>query len=322
VLITGAGGFVGANLVRRALRDGHTVHVLLRPGARPWRLARIDEPLHVHAASLDDRDAVARAVRDARPQWVFHLAAYGAYASQTDVQRMTATNLLGCVNLLDACASTGVEALVQSGSSSEYGYKDHPAREDERIDPHSAYAITKAAATHYGRFIARERDVNVVTVRLYSAYGPYEEPTRLLPTLVVHGLKGRLPPLVSPATGRDFVYVDEVVEGLLRVAAAPAIPRGTIYNLASGVQTTIADVVALVRRLLDVREEPAWDSMERRPWDTDVWVGSGTALEHALGWRPRVTVEAGLSGLIRWFRERPDRIVFYEREQARGSDRS
>ena len=102
------------------------------------------------------------------------------------------------MTLLDACAEAGVEAFVYTGSSSEYGYKDHPPREDEMLEPNSHYAITKAAATHYCQFVAVQHDINAIAVRLYSIYGPFEDPSRLMPTLIDHGLRGTLPPLVSP----------------------------------------------------------------------------------------------------------------------------
>ena len=97
---------------------------------------------------------------------------------------MVETNLLGCAALVDACAEVGFESFVQTGSSSEYGYKDHAAREDDLAQPNSHYAITKLAATHYCQLAARLHNLNIVTVRLYSVYGPYEEPTRLIPTLI------------------------------------------------------------------------------------------------------------------------------------------
>ena len=167
------------------------------------------------------REQVRQAVHRIRPDWVFHLAAYGAYSSQTGFARMVDINLMGTVSLLDACTEIGVEAFIYTGSSSEYGYKDHPPREDELLEPNSHYAITKAAATHYCQFVARKPDVNAIAVRLYSIYGPYEEPTRLIPTLIAHGLRGTLPPLVSPATARDFVYVDDAVDALICLAQKP-----------------------------------------------------------------------------------------------------
>ena len=317
VLITGGTGFVGANLARRVLREGHETHLLVRASHQSWRLDEIAAGVRLHQADLEDREAVRRVVGEARPDWVFHLAAYGAYPAQTNFERMVATNLAGTARLLDACQAAGVEAFVQTGSSSEYGYKDHPTGEDELLQPNSCYAVTKAAATHYCQLAARTTGLNAVTLRLYSVYGPYEEPVRLIPTLIVHGLRGQWPPLVSPATARDFVYVDDAVDALLRVAAAPPLPRGTVLNVCSGSQTTVESAVAIARKLMRIPADPVWSSMRPRSWDTGVWVGSPAAAEREIGWRARIGLETGMRQTFDWFRHHPEWLRFYS-ERTRG----
>ena len=300
-LITGASGFVGANLTRRLLHDAHDVHVLLRPTYQNWRLHDIAHSLHIHPVDLSDSAAVRETVHRIQPHTVFHLAAYGAYSSQTDFARMVSVNITATSALLDACAEIGVQSFVYTGSSSEYGYKDHPPKENEVLEPNSHYAITKAAATHYCQFTARTRDINAVAVRLYSIYGPYEEPTRLIPTLISQGLRGLLPPLVSPTTARDFVYVDDAVDALLAIAAQSP-KRGAVYNLCTGVQTTMATVVETARRLMNIKAQPEWSTMHRRSWDTDVWVGSPAALQNEIGWRAKTDFAAGLARTIEHYK--------------------
>src|SRR6266536_3057626 len=117
VLITGATGFIGANLARRMLSDGHDVHLFVRPDCRMWRLDEIARHVHLHAVDLRDEEAVARSAQAIRPEWVFNLAAYGAYSSQQRPLEMIATNVTGCASLLDACVDVGCEAFVQAGSS-------------------------------------------------------------------------------------------------------------------------------------------------------------------------------------------------------------
>jgi nucleoside-diphosphate-sugar epimerase len=304
VLVTGASGFVGANLVRRLLKDGHETHLLLRPSHQSWRIEEIAGDVQAHEADIADVDGVRRVITTVKPHWVFHLAAFGAYPNQTGFERMLATNIKGCAALVDACIETGTESFVHTGTSSEYGYKDHAAREDEALEPNSHYAITKAAATHYCQWAARERNLNAITVRLYSIYGPFEEPARLIPTLIRHGMQGKLPPLVSPRIARDFVYVDDAIDAMVQVAAAPSIPRGAIYNICSGVQSTLADVIAVARRVMGIVEEPVWSSMPDRSWDTDRWVGSPQRIEREIGWRAQTTFEEGLKNTLRWFEER------------------
>lgn len=309
ILITGASGFIGANLARRVLREGNRVHLLLRAGYRPWRLTGIESEVHYHLASLEDREAISALVREVQPDQVFHLAAYGAYSSQQGIERMAATNLVGCAALLDACAETGVEAFVNAGSSSEYGAKDHAPDEEELPEPNSHYAITKLAATHYCRFVARTRNLPVVTLRLYSIYGPWEEPTRLIPTLLVTGLAGKLPPLVSPDIARDFVYVDDAVDALLMAARAPQ--PGAVYNVCGGRQIALRELVATARRLLSIEAEPAWATMPDRAWDTTVWVGTGARIAKELGWRATTALETGLTKTVEWLKADAGRLHFY-----------
>jgi nucleoside-diphosphate-sugar epimerase len=172
-------------------------------------------------ASLDDRSAVERAVRRIKPEWIFHLAAHGAYSWETDVDRILATNVGGTVNLVRAGLRAGFDALVNAGSSSEYGFKKKAPGEREWVEPNSHYAVAKVAATHFCRLTAQRERVKIATLRLYSVYGPWEDPGRLMPTMVVQGLAGKLPPLVDPRVARDYVYVDDVSEAFVRAAAKP-----------------------------------------------------------------------------------------------------
>jgi len=313
VAISGAGGFVGANLARRMLQDGHEVHLLVRPDHPAWRIEDILTHVGACDADVGDREAVQQAIRRIKPEWVFHLAVHGAYSWQTDLEEIVRTNILGTMNLVEACADAGVEVLVNTGSSSEYGYKDHAPSETELLEPNSHYAITKATATMFCRFTAQTRGIRVPTLRLYSVYGPYEEPRRLVPALIVNGLQSRLPPLANPETARDYVYVDDVVDAYLRAATIEAGDPGAVFNVGTGVQTTLRDIVQLTRELLGVASEPAWGSLADRTWDTTIWRSDATRIRTELGWTPRHDIRAGLDATIAWFRDHPALRELYER---------
>jgi nucleoside-diphosphate-sugar epimerase len=310
-VVAGASGFVGANLARRLLRDGHEVHLMLRPGFETWRLEDVLSDVRVHSVNLQDRAGVADAIQGIKPDWIFQLAVHGAYSSQTDVYEIMQTNLFGTVNLVEACLRTGFEAFVNSGSSSEYGLKDHAPSEREWLEPNSHYAVSKAAATHYCRFTAQSRGVHLPTLRLYSVFGPYEEPTRLMPTLALYGLRGELPPLVDPRIARDFVYVDDVVDAYVRAAMIKEQEAGAVYNVGTGVQTTLADAVECTRRVLGLTVAPAWGSMPERQWDTTSWVADNRLIQQALAWAPRYDFARGFRSMVEWFREEPGRAAFY-----------
>lgn len=310
VLLTGASGFVGANLTRFLIERGHDVTALLRPGHKPWRLEGIDA-LKVQTTDLTVRDAVARAVGSVRPDWIFHLAVYGAYPSQRTWTEMLQTNVIGTVNLVEACIEAGFESFVNTGSSSEYGFKDEAPAEVAALEPNSDYAVTKAAATLYCGFVARSRHVPIRTARLYSVYGPWEEPTRLVPTLIVNGLQGRLPPLADPQIARDFVFVDDVCDAYLAIASSTTAAPDAIFNIGTGVQTTLEEIVGHVRRLLSVDAQPEWGTMPNRRWDTSCWVANIQKIRSELSWTPRHSLESGLSETIDWFRARPTVRDFY-----------
>jgi nucleoside-diphosphate-sugar epimerase len=305
VLITGAAGFVGSNLARRVLERGDDVTLNVRPGSDRLRLREIADDARLVEADLRDARAVESMLAEARPELVMHLATHGAYSWQSDSQQIFETALLGTVNLLTACEAAGVRRLINAGTSSEYGYKDHPPSEDELPEPNSDYASAKAAATTWCGYFARERGVEAITLRLYSVYGPWEHPDRLIPTLLREALAGRLPPLVNPDVARDFVFVDDACSAFLTSAEAPDVAPGTVYNVASGRQTTIRDVVETTRSIFEVEAEPEWGSMSEREWDTTSWVGNPAKLGRELGWQAETELAEGLRRTAAWMQERP-----------------
>lgn len=315
VVLTGATGFVGANLARRLLHEGHEVHLLVRQGFALWRIEAIRPDLQLHGVNLNDAESLSRQIAAIRPDWIFHLAAYGAYSSQTDVHRIYQTNLTTTINLLEACLKTGFETFINTGSSSEYGFKDHAPTEKEWVDPNSYYSAAKVAATLYCRYSAQRHQAHIATLRLYSVYGAYEEPTRLIPTLIVKGLRGELPPLVNPNIARDYVYSEDVNDAFLLAATVPEPEPGAVYNIGTGIQTSLREVVEAVQQIMNIPVEPEWGSMPDRQWDTSVWVSDPSAAGNALGWHAKYNVLEGLRESVDWFRANPDMITYYEQNR-------
>lgn len=311
-LVTGAGGFVGANLVARLAADGHEVVAWTHPGGSEWRLDHLRGQVEVAPVELLDPEAIEAGVTAAKPEWIFHLAAHGAYSWQRDAERIMQTNLVSTVRLLAACQRHGFAAFVNAGSSSEYGFQDHAPAETELPEPNSDYAAMKAAATLHCRFVAQRDDVHVLTLRLYSVYGPWEEPGRLMPTLVARGLEGKLPPLVSPDTPRDFLSVRDTERAFLRAAERGDLERGSVFNIGSGRETKLREVVEACRARFGIEAEPEWGSEPPRAWDAAVWVGDPRRAEAELGWRAEDDLETGFGLLAEWLQERPELWDRYE----------
>ncbi len=121
-----------------------------------------------------------------------------------------------------------------------------------------------------------------------------------------------LPPLVNPKTARDFVFVDDVVDALVLAARDSSAEPGAIYNIGTGVQTTVGEAVDIARRIMGIAAEPVWGTMAARSWDTDTWVGDVRKSREILGWSPRRTFEDGLTETLAWFTQHPAERKRYE----------
>lgn len=310
-VVTGGTGFVGSNLVRRLLAEGHEVHLIVRRTSDRSRLEDIESDLSLHELEIEDTEALVRLLSGTAPDWLFHLAVHGGYSFETDPVRIVRTNVLGTSALLTAAGSCEtLKVFVNTGSSSEYGDRDHAPTEEEPPSPNSNYAITKAASTWLSQRAGRESGRPTPTLRLYSVYGPWEEPRRLIPTLIRHGLSGSFPPLGSPSTVRDFVYVDDVVNAYLRVATSPPEDDpGAIFNIGTGGQTTLRELVEIAAEVFEISGEPRWGDYPPRAWETEVWMADIEKAKRELGWAPEVVLAEGLRRMGEWARDHPDALV-------------
>lgn len=283
------------------MREGCELHLFLRHPPN-WRLKDIQNDVAIHHGDLRDEAAVSSALREARPDDIFHLAAYGAYESQDSMREAFSVNVTGGSNLLEAATRRGFESFIQAGSSSEYGLKDHAPVEDENTEPNSYYAVTKDCMTRLLAYESRKQGFKATTLRLYSVYGPLEEPTRLISTLIREGLKGGYPPLASPETARDFVYVDDVCDAFVRASKSEKL--SSVYNIGSGVQTRLCELAQLSQEIFSIPSEPAWGDFPDRKWDTTSWRANPEKANRELDWRAETKLRDGLLKTAEWMRSR------------------
>ncbi len=315
ILVVGASGFVGANLLARILSVRPEVTgTTLQHNA--WRLKDIPAA-HIAFLDLLDASSVEDIFRRLRPRTVFHCAAYGAYAFQTDADRIYRTNLVALNGMLDAAGRHDVRAFIHAGSSSEYGMNSAGPDEGASRQPNSHYAIAKSAASDLIAFHAQVMNLPACNLRLYSVYGPYEDSSRLIPNLVHHGLEHRLPPFVAPETARDFVHVDDVVVAFVTSAVrmSPQI-AGQSFNIATGRRMSMRQVADIASAQFAVSDPPRFNTMEPRPWDLTDWYGDPGKAADLLGWSARIPFEAGLERTTTWWRD-----ILRERRFAELSER-
>lgn len=310
ILVTGAGGFVGASLVRRLLGQGVRPHVILRANTNIWRIADIKNKMSVHEGDITDAVSIQRIIEDVRPTIIYHLAAHGAYPTQTDAGRIMTVNVMGTLHLLKALEKVEYKLFVNTGSSSEYGFKDKPMRETDVLVPNSFYAAAKAAQTLLCQYTAlrqtqggaASQKKNIVTLRLFAVYGPYEEPARLVPTIIRSCLQGKDLTMVRPQIARDFIFVDDVVDAYLNAEALMK-HGGEIFNIGAGVEVTLKQITGALLNLTGALVRVHWGAMPDRIWDSPTWVGDVGKAKALLGFTARTPLEQGLEKTITWVRQ-------------------
>jgi polyisoprenyl-phosphate glycosyltransferase len=301
VVITGCSGFIGANLAMAVIARGARVIGVDSPSASDWRTRSIPE-VEVVRLDLCRATDVRAFVESTQPLAIYNCAAYGAYSVQACPQRIFDVNLLAVRHLLEAVRSVpGFRAFVQAGSSSEYGFNCSAPREDAATEPDSDYALSKAAATQLVRMYAQKYGVPGFVLRLYSVYGPYEDFSRLIPNLLVHAREGRFPPLVDANVSRDFLYVADAVRAFEAVLShATQLKPGEVFNVGSGVCTTLGELVQLVGELFEMKDQPSWGSMPDRSWDRPGWFADPTKATEGIGFRISTSLRDGLMATARW----------------------
>ena len=296
VLVTGGGGFIGSNLVRALLDEGHDVRVLdnFSTGNRA-NLAGLD--IEVVEGELRSYERVHNAVRGV--EVVFHLGALGSVPrSVQDPLTSSAVNIEGTLNVLLAARDEGIRRVVFSSSSSVYGpRRELPVTEDMPPDPISPYGVAKLAAERYCVSFSRVYEsFESVVVRYFNVFGPRQSPfsqyAAVIPLFVTAIAAGE--PILIYGDGeqrRDFTYVSNVVDGTIRAAEAAG-ASGRIFNVAASAPATVNDVAAAIGTVLGKPVEKTF-APPRVGDIRDSWADVSAARE-VLGWEPTVDLEDGL----------------------------
>jgi dolichol-phosphate mannosyltransferase len=305
ILVLGGSGFVGANLLRTLLRYRSDCYgTTTRLPA--WRLEDLPRE-NVKQVDLLVESNLDGLLERTQPRTVFNCVAYGGYSFETDSKLIYRTNFNLTVQLLERLEKQGVACYVHAGSSSEYGDNAAGPCENGPTAPNSDYSVSKIAAANLVHFYGKHKNFPCANLRLYSVYGPLEDSSRLIPTVVRLGLRKKYPELVNPAVSRDFVYVDDVVEAFVDTATH-LVPNdyGESFNIGSGTKTTIGDVANLAHEMYDIADEPTF-TMPDREWDVHDWYANPGKAAARLDWRPRTTFRDGLRRTTQWYEALPDK---------------
>lgn len=295
-LVTGAGGFVGAHLVARLVRDGWEVVATVRPGADPWRLAALGvaDRMTVVPVDLADPAATREVGRMARADVAFLLAAGRAAATPGERDATVAVNVASAGWLVSALGEE-CRAIVRLGSSTEYAASEGPMDERTPVEPRGFFGVTKSAGSMMVAAAGRKRRIRVAVLRAFQVYGPLDHPGRLVPSALRAASTGATLPLTGPGLRRDWVYVDDVVEACVRAALADELPPGQVLNVGTGHQVANEELVAMLERVTGRPIAVEVGAHPGRAWDTGSWLCDPSLARRLLGWEAKVPLDDGLA---------------------------
>jgi UDP-glucuronate 4-epimerase len=302
-LVTGAAGFIGSHLVEELVSAGWEVKAV--DSITPYYDVAQKESNARSFSGKVELERVDLLTADLKPlldgvNVVFHLAAQpGVRASWEEFESYVDANIHLTHRLLEAALTGGVARVVYASSSSVYGNRHtYPTRETDVPAPVSPYGVTKLAGEHLCRLFAVERGTSTSSLRYFTVYGPRQRPDMAMHRLIEAALTGSSFPMYGDGSQiRDFTYVTDVVRATVAAASAEITP-GSVFNVAGGGATTLAEVVSLVEDLVGARIR-----IERRGDQLGdvVRTGASSELAHAvLGWAPEMPLNEGLKRQVDW----------------------
>jgi nucleoside-diphosphate-sugar epimerase len=301
-LVTGGAGFIGSHLSEELIKRGHRVRVAdnFVTGYRH----NLRQGVELMEADLADPEAARRAVEGI--DYVLHEAAIPSVPrSVANPVESHRANVDGTLNILVAAKDAKVKRLVFAGSSSVYGDTPTlPKSEDMPHNPLSPYALHKQLGEQYAQMFTRLYGLETVTTRYFNVFGPRQDPTSPYSGVISLFIKALLEgtrPVIHGDGGqtRDFTYVGNVVDGVLRAAETPGV-SGEVFNVATSSRVSLNELLAVLKKIVGSDAQPIYH--EARTGDVRHSQADITKAQRMLGYQPTVGLEEGLRETVAWYR--------------------
>lgn len=301
ILVVGGTGFIGRHLAIKCLE--YTPYVTCLGFSGNTDKAALVDNIEFIKCDVTERKQLLSALNNKTFDYVFNL---GGYIDHTPYlkggRKVIESHFLGLMNLLDGLDIKKLKRFVQAGSSDEYGNAPSPQRETMREMPISPYSFAKAAASHLIQMLSHTEGFPGVVLRFFLVYGPGQDNKRFLPQIINACLQDSEFKTSEGRQLRDFCYVEDVVDAMVKAALSPD-ARGHIINVASGIPVRIRDVVEKVV-MLTGGGRPLWGSHPYREGENMELYADISLAKKLLGWKPQTSLEDGLKKTIDYYRSR------------------
>ncbi|MDF2502685.1 SDR family NAD(P)-dependent oxidoreductase [Clostridium sp.] len=302
VLITGGLGFIGSHLIPRMLKEKAKIFIIERKNSNPWRIKDITNKVNIIEADISNNEEIHKLIKTINPEYVFHLAAYGVDSSKKEYIAATNTNIVGTVNILNSLRDTCCRKIINIGSCAEYGNRKDLMTEDMRPLPVSIYGSTKACSTILAHQIAKENNINIVTLRPFGIFGEGEAPHKIFCHIILSILQNKDVKLTNCEQYRDYCYIENIIDGMILSAKDTSIDNN-IFNIASGNIHPLKYYVDLIFKNINTDKKPLYGTIPYR--ENEMWTPKAdiSKIKSILHWTPKISLEDGIIKTIDWYKK-------------------
>jgi UDP-glucose 4-epimerase len=300
-LVTGASGFLGSNLARALVGEGHEVLAVVRPSSKLSRLDDVRSKLSFTFASLNTIETAREQIAQFRPEVAFHLAWTGGNSSKfVNQAAQVFENVPGTLDLIRVLAEAGCATVVYAGSSVEYGEFNVPVGESDLPKPANLYGAAKYGAEVLINGLCHTYGMRFCGVRVFWTYGPMDDAMRMIPSVISSLLDAQRPSLTEGRQLWDFLYIDDAVRAFTLLASTPSAEG--VFNLGSGQPVSIREVVESIRDRIDPALEIGFGEVPYGPNQVMHLQPDVSRLQTMTGWHPEVGLTDGIRRTVEWHR--------------------
>jgi len=304
ILITGATGFIGSNLVKELILDkNNEVNIILRKSSNIWRIKDIITKVKIIYCDITINDQVKKIIEEILPNTVYHCATYGGFPNEEDFDKIIQTNIISTINLINNCNYKELKAFINLSSSSEYGIKNEPMIESAELNPTNSYGLSKVVSTSYASKYGKINNMPIITFRLFSPFGYYESKSRLFPSLFLSVIEDKSPKLASPDSSRDFIFIKDVINLLIYSTEFAKKYKGEVFNIGTGKQYSVKEIADIVIKSSEKTITPEYNIVKERSFDNNYWIADMNKTFKAFNWKPQYSIEKSIGLMLEWFKD-------------------
>lgn len=309
VLISGASGFIGSNLARYLLECGYEIYIAIRRSSNLWRLKDIVPDVETHYINESTFQEFSYILESIKPDILINAIGADQKRNLGDEKSTWFVNFTILINIAKAIKNSPHVFLIQSGSSFEYGrasIEHNQLNEEIECDPVSEYGMSKLFASEYLKYLGKNGNLSGAVLRIFNAYGQYEDESRLVPDLILKSLSRSRIILKNPEASRDFIHISDIAEGFRSTIVNEDRLKSGIHtvNLGTGISHSVEEVANYISRITESNLAVEIERSDLRPENKIPGpVADISRAKSILGWKPKLAIDEGLKITTKWFEE-------------------